>query len=87
VKYYDNGLRYDTDTAELIYEFSNDLPYSDFNHCSWNLYITPKGAYFQIDNHDRLEVLTEEEAYVYLEDVQTPSEIIEKFFSHIIEDA
>jgi len=87
VKYYNNGLRYDTDTAHLIFEWSNDLPYSDFNHCSWDLYVTPKGAYFQIDNHDRLEVLTEEEAYVHLEDVQAPSEVMEKHFSHIIEDA
>jgi len=84
--YYANRKRYNTDTAHLIFEWSNDLPYSDFNHCSWDLYVTPKGAYFQIDNHDRLIVLTPEEAYELLELVAAGSDAIEKYFSDMIED-
>jgi len=41
-----DGKRYDTETAELIAEWSNGLGYSDFKHCEEDLYRTRKGTWF-----------------------------------------
>tara|TARA_Y100000593_G_C4046938_1_gene207836 strand:- start:229 stop:495 length:267 start_codon:yes stop_codon:yes gene_type:complete len=84
--YYENRKRYNTDTAEIVFRWDNDLTQSDFNYFGWELYRTPKGSFFQIDNRDRLIVLTPEEAYDLLELVAAGSDAIEKYFSDMIEE-
>jgi hypothetical protein len=37
---------YNTETAELVYEFSNGLSFSDFNALREKLYLTKKGNWF-----------------------------------------
>lgn len=41
-----NHKLYNTETAELIGEYGNDAPRSDFSHFSECLYKTKKGSYF-----------------------------------------
>ena len=41
-----DGKRYNTETAELVAEWSNGYDCNDFKHCSEDLYRTPKGAWF-----------------------------------------
>ena len=41
-----NGKKYDTQTAEHIYEWDNNLGESDFNHCYEDLYRKKTGEYF-----------------------------------------
>jgi hypothetical protein len=44
-----NGVRYDTDKAELIGEYETNLPYNDFKWFSAGLYVTPKARrYFLV---------------------------------------
>ena len=40
------GRAYDTKTARILGEWSNDLPPSDFRYHAKTLYQTPRGAYF-----------------------------------------
>ena len=40
------GRVYNTETAELIANWSNGCSYSDFNYCEESLYITKKGSFF-----------------------------------------
>lgn len=44
-----NGKTYNTETAELLGHWSNQL-YGDFGYCTENLYRTKKGAYFIAGN-------------------------------------
>ncbi len=41
-----DGKIYNTETAELLHEWSNGKFTSDFGHCEESLYKTKKGAYF-----------------------------------------
>ena len=41
-----DSKRYDTETAELIAEWSNGYGCNDFHYCSEDLYRTKKGAWF-----------------------------------------
>lgn len=41
-----NGKRYDTESARLIVEWSNNLSDSDFRCCEEDLYCTKNGNYF-----------------------------------------
>ncbi|HHT9136441.1 MAG TPA: hypothetical protein ACFYEK_04260 [Candidatus Wunengus sp. YC60] len=41
-----DGKLYNTETAELLHEWSNGKFTSDFGHCAEALYKTKKGAYF-----------------------------------------
>ena len=41
-----NGKRYDTTTAKLIANWSNNYSCTDFKHCEEELYQTKKGAFF-----------------------------------------
>lgn len=41
-----DGKRYNTETAELVFEYSNGLPLSDFRYRSKVLYCTAKGNWF-----------------------------------------
>lgn len=40
------GKKYDTKTAQLVYGWTNDYPYSDFRTREKTLYRTEKGAWF-----------------------------------------
>jgi len=40
------GKIYNTATAELLHDWSNGYPYSDFAYCRKSLYKTKNGAYF-----------------------------------------
>lgn len=40
------GKKYDTKTARMVGEMTNDLPYSDFNYISEALYQKRNGEYF-----------------------------------------
>jgi hypothetical protein len=40
------GLTYNTETAELLGTYVNDVPANDFNWYKESLYITKKGRYF-----------------------------------------
>jgi hypothetical protein len=40
------GKRYNTETADKVAEWHNDLPRNDIHHCAENLYHTPKGSWF-----------------------------------------
>ena len=39
---------YDTDTADLVSEWDNSLPLSDFKHCKELLYRTIRGRFFLV---------------------------------------
>ncbi len=41
-----NGKKYDTETATLIADWSNDQGCSDFRHCEEHLYVKKTGEYF-----------------------------------------
>lgn len=41
-----DGKKYDTETATLLAEYSNDYPPGDFSSIEEALYLTSKGAYF-----------------------------------------
>lgn len=41
-----DGKVYNTETAEVVAEFSNDFGVSDFRHCEETLYRTKKGRFF-----------------------------------------
>lgn len=41
-----SGKMYNTETAELLGEYTNGLSYSDFHHFDEALYRTKKGAFF-----------------------------------------
>jgi hypothetical protein len=41
-----DGLVYNTETAEEIASWSNNLPASDFHHCDETLYKTKNGRFF-----------------------------------------
>lgn len=41
-----NGLVYDTETAEELFDASNNLPTSDFRYVRQTVYRTPNGRYF-----------------------------------------
>ena len=41
-----NGIRYNTETAELIAKWSNSYYSSDFKYCEESLYKTKKGSWF-----------------------------------------
>ena len=41
-----NGKEYNTDTADLVADFDNGYPVSDFHHFSEALYKTKKGQFF-----------------------------------------
>lgn len=41
-----NGKRYDTDTAEVVHDWSNGYYCNDFHYCEETLYKTKSGAYF-----------------------------------------
>jgi hypothetical protein len=43
-----DGKLYNTETAELIHEWSNGMSSSDFKHCEEALYHTAKGAWFLV---------------------------------------
>lgn len=42
------GKLYNTETAELIHEWSNNMGSRDFKHCEESLYRTTKGAWFLV---------------------------------------
>ncbi len=41
-----DGKRYDTETAKLLAEWTNNYYSSDFQWCHEELYVTKKGSYF-----------------------------------------
>lgn len=41
-----NGKRYDTETANIVHEWSNSYTPSDFHYCEETLYLTKKGKWF-----------------------------------------
>lgn len=93
-----NGLKYDTDSAELICEdsYSNK---GDFHWYEEALYITKKGNYFVAgaggalskyniccgQGEFKIMPLSKEEAFEFCSSVDTHA--AEKFFSDMIEEA
>jgi hypothetical protein len=41
-----NGMKYDTDKAEAVADWSNHYPSNDFKSCSESLFVTTKGNWF-----------------------------------------
>lgn len=92
--------RYDTEKAEKIASWSNDLPITDATYCSEELYLTANGNWFLVgeggaqtkySGHSQplgrdLLPLTKEEAQGWLER-RNFTEKLEKYFGGEIEDA
>ena len=98
-----NGKVYNTETATWIASYSNGLGRSDFAYCLEEMYKTRKGSYFIYGEGGGLSrwakpcgdgttggegivAVRESEALYWLERHEE-TEVIEKLFSHILEEA
>ncbi|MEX2603627.1 MAG: hypothetical protein WD361_05465 [Gracilimonas sp.] len=95
---------YNTETAEYISGWSNDMSTSDFGYTEEQLFRTPKGKFFTVGkggpasgyakpvaggmsgSSNNFRVLSEKEAYEWLESRQETG-LIEKLFPDYIEEA
>lgn len=89
--YYKKAKRFNTETSELLMEYTNGKYTNDFNYLSIEVYRTQNGVFWILTetyNKQSIEIVSKSEAYNVIESKNEMNEqLVQKYFVDLVKDA
>ena len=89
--FYKKAKRFNTDTSDLLMDYTNGKVTNDFDYLSIEVYRTPRGVFWILTetyNKGSIEIVSKSEAYNLIESKnEMNEELVQKYFIDLVKDA